>query len=95
LSQLTWNHLRGYKLNPVVGYIPQTEVDAYNVFNLFFKYDLNGEGATKDLSFTLNVDNVFDTDPPEYRGDVVGGVSGFINGSTLGRLVQVGFSKKF
>jgi iron complex outermembrane receptor protein len=95
LSQITWNHIRGYQLNPVVGYVPQSEVDAFNVFNLFFRYDMNGEAATKNLSFTLNVDNVFDTDPPEYRGDVVGGVGGFINGSTLGRMVQLGFSKKF
>jgi iron complex outermembrane receptor protein len=95
-GQITWNHRSGYDLSVPVGFVPQTRVDSFNAFNLFFKYDVNGEKLLKDLSFTLNVDNVFDQAPPEYRAvTVVAGASGYTNGSTLGRLVQFGVSKKF
>lgn len=50
----------------------------------------------KDLSLTLGVNNVFDQDPPvRYVGGATPSQFGYINGSTIGRLVQFGFNKKF
>jgi iron complex outermembrane receptor protein len=93
-SQLAWNHTRGYFIDPPIGYVPQTELANFNVFNLAFRYDFKQEGWLKDLSLSLNVDNVFDTDPPEYRGIKSGGAPG-VQFGTIGRMAQVGFSKKF
>ena len=39
---------------------------------------------------TLNVDNVFDEDPPYSNTS-----TGYANGSTLGRLVSVGLRARF
>lgn len=70
---------------------------AYDVFNLFFRYEPGDQGLLRDLTFTLNIDNVFDRDPPVYRqfNSSQYQIEGFINGNTLGRLIQVGVSKKF
>lgn len=72
---------------------PQDRVGAFDTFNLFFKYDVPGDSRLlKDLELTLNVNNVFDTDPPVFRQI---GQNGYANGFTLGRLIQIGLSKKF
>lgn len=96
-AQATWNHSGGYKLDPAVGFVPQTSVSAYDVFNLFFSYDVKGEGLGKELRFTLGIDNVFDKDPPVYRLFDANqfNFAGFVNGNTLGRMVQFGISKTF
>lgn len=67
---------------------------AFNAVNLFFKYDVNGTGLREDLSFTLNVDNVFDEDPPLYKNS---GQPGYdpSHTFTVGRYVQFGIEKKF
>lgn len=90
-AQLTFQHLASYHTTYTTTQ-PQDSIGAFNVVNLFFKYDMQGEGWRKDLSFTMNVDNLFDTDPPEYK---LSGDKGFTNGSTLGRLVQFGVHKDF
>ncbi|MEJ6011757.1 TonB-dependent receptor domain-containing protein [Novosphingobium aquae] len=98
LAQLSWNHTAGYDLKPAApSFVPQTSVESFNVFNLFFRYETQGEGLFKDLSFTLNVDNVFDTDPPVWRLFDASRFAqeGYNNGNTIGRFVQVGVSKKF
>lgn len=99
-AQATWSHLRGYKLNPVVpaaaGFPIQDHVGSFNLVDLFFKYDVPGDGMLKDLSFTLTVNNVFSQDPPVYRAQQITlATNGFRNGNTVGRLIQVGASKKF
>jgi iron complex outermembrane receptor protein len=95
-GQFTWNHSAGFNVPPVPIY-GQTRVGAYNTFDLFFKYDVPGDSmAFKDLSLTLNVTNLFDKDPPLYfAGNIVANASGFLNGNTVGRLVQLGVSKRF
>lgn len=99
-AQVTWNHRHGYDLNPIVT-IPgttdtQTRIGDYNVFNLFLKYDVNGEGMFKDLSFTANLDNIFNTDPPvAYGGSFLGAQTGYANGFTVGRMLSIGVSKRF
>ena len=90
-AQLTMNHNGSYKLAPTPS-IPQDSVGAFTVFNLFFRYAMPGEDWRKNLSFTVNVDNLFDTDPPVYRAS---SSNGYANGSTLGRLVQFGVHKDF
>jgi iron complex outermembrane receptor protein len=92
---MTWSHRAGYKLDPAVGFVPQTHVSGFDLFDLYFSYDFKGESLLRDLSVSLNINNVFDTDPPEYRAFSPGGVQGFTNGGTLGRLFQLGVSKKF
>lgn len=99
-AQVTWNYRQGYALSPAPA-IPgtsstQSRLPDYSLFNLFFKYDVNGENLFKDLSFTLNVDNVFDKDPPtSYNFAFIGGQAGYGNGFTLGRVFTFGVSKKF
>jgi iron complex outermembrane recepter protein len=97
-AQVSLNHSHGYNLDPAVGVgTTQTRVKSFNVVDLFFKYDVPGEGALADLSLTLNVNNAFDQDPPVYllANSLQVQNNGFINGATLGRLVQFGVSKKF
>lgn len=86
-ANATLYHTAGYDVQNIP---EQTRVDAFNVVDLFFSYDVGGEGVFEDLAFTLNVNNVFDQDPPFLNSD-----DGYTNGSTLGRLVQVGVRKKF
>lgn len=98
-GQLTWNHSGGYSLStPAAGTAgpPQTEVDSFDTVDLYASYDFQGEGWSQDLSLTLNVGNVFDEDPPFYNGmQTLSSASGYINGSTLGRFLQVGLRKSF
>ncbi|MCE7796501.1 TonB-dependent receptor [Sphingobium sufflavum] len=96
-SQLTWNYTGGYDLLIPVGLEQQTRVKGFHVFNLFFKYDVPGESKIlKDLSFTLNVNNVLDQDPPYYALQAFNVAQmGYTNGNTVGRFVQFGVSKKF
>jgi iron complex outermembrane receptor protein len=93
-AQVTWNHNAGYDLTRQAGFNFQTKVGSFDVFNLFMRYDVKGEDLFKDLAFTLNVNNVFDTDPPLLQGFSLSS-SGFTNGNTLGRVFQFGVSKKF
>jgi iron complex outermembrane recepter protein len=94
-AQVSWLHRQGYDTNTTTA-LPQTRVGAFNLFNLFFKYDVNGADMFKDLSFTLNVDNVFDQDPPlDYGAKQIASQSGYGNGFTLGRVFTFGVSKKF
>jgi iron complex outermembrane recepter protein len=73
----------------------QDRIGAYDTINLFFKYDVPGDSMLmKDLSITLNVSNLLDTDPPISR-DIGDRSVGYTNGSTLGRMIQVGLSKQF
>ena len=94
-GQITWNYSQGYKITPTAANLQQSRVASYSLFNLFFQYSVPGDSAiAKDLVLSLNVDNVFDQDPPLFRG-ATGSFFGIANGFTLGRLVRFGLSKKF
>jgi iron complex outermembrane recepter protein len=94
-AQATLYHSQGFKLTPTNSVPPQTEIDSFNTVNLFFKYDVPSQsGMLKDLSFTLNVNNVFDAEPPELRRSNPND-RGYGNGFTLGRMFIIGASKKF
>jgi iron complex outermembrane receptor protein len=94
-SQLTLNHVSG---SDVIrsAILPQDHVGAFDVFNLFFRYRVPGDSMLlKDLAFTLNVNNLFDTDPPVYKTAGFGG-NGYPQGEfTLGRLIMFGVTKEF
>jgi iron complex outermembrane recepter protein len=98
-AQAAWNHVSGYKRAggaSLATNFGQGRVDAFDTFDLFFKYDVNGTGLMQDLSFTLNVQNVLDTDPPRIKS-TSSSAPGFdpTLAFTLGRYVQFGVRKKF
>lgn len=94
-AQATWNHTQGYDILPTRSDPVQDRVKAFNTVNLFFKYDVQGQGPVlKDLSLSLNINNVFDQDPPILRRNDQN-ENGYANGFTLGRLVTLGVSKTF
>jgi iron complex outermembrane recepter protein len=77
------------------GGLPQDRVGAFDTVNLFFKYAVPSDSLLlKDLELTLNINNVFDTDPPLFAQNG-SSTPGYSNGFTLGRLVQIGIAKKF
>ena len=95
-AEAIWNFNKGYTLARAVGVNNQIDIGSYSTFDLFFKYNFDGEGLLGDLAFTLTANNVFDKYPPIYSGgDIVRAQRGFRNGNTVGRLIQVGVSKKF
>lgn len=84
-ARATLNHRGGY---PILGAAPQTDVSAFDTVDLFLAYDLGG--LLKGTMLTVNVDNVFDQDPPYSHSSI-----GYTNGFTLGRLVSFGLRTKF
>jgi iron complex outermembrane receptor protein len=86
-ARAQWNHTSGYHsiVTPV-----QSEVSSFDVLNLFFSYDMDGGALLKDSQLTLSINNVLARDPPLLRAN-----TGFANGATVGRLVQLGARKKF
>ena len=96
-AQATLNHTSGIDILPLVTDVApqQTHGSAFDTVNLFFKYDVPGESLlVKDLSLTVNIQNAFDTSPPELRRTTANGV-GSTNGFTIGRIIMLGASKKF
>lgn len=91
-GQVTWNHTDGYDTVRSATLL-QDHVGAFNPVNLFLSYDFKGEDVFRDrLQLTLSVNNILDETPPLFFSN--GGI-GTANGSTLGRLIQVGFKKEF
>jgi iron complex outermembrane receptor protein len=97
------NHRDGYDIDPVVAANPanpfpngQSSVGSFSTVDLFFDYELPEEWIHSQVNLSLNVTNLLDQDPPFYSGGCFGAAScGFTNGSTLGRLTQLGLRVKF
>ena len=87
-ASATIRHNGSYDVSPFVN--GQTSVDAYTTIDLFARYNFKGDGFVEGLSLTALLGNVLDTNPPTYRAG-----QGYANGSTKGRLFQIGLSKKF
>jgi iron complex outermembrane receptor protein len=81
------NYSGGY---PVIGVPNQTKVKAFHPLNMYMAYAFDGPGLLRDTEVTLNIDNVFNINPPFINSG-----SGYANGSTLGRYVNVGLRKRF
>jgi iron complex outermembrane receptor protein len=87
VARATFNYLGGY---PILGVTNQTHVSAFKTVDLFFGYNLKNVGPASGVLLTLNVDNLFDKDPPYINTS-----TGYTNGGTLGRLVSVGARARF
>lgn len=94
-AQATWNFSQGFA-TPPTGLNNQRWVGDFNTIDLYFKYDISGQGVFENLSLNVTATNIFDQDPPAFDGSaIVKAQRGFRNGNTVGRLVQIGFNKKF
>lgn len=97
-ANVSFNHRQGYDLNPpatTARFGTQTHVSSFNVVDLFLAYKLPAEWLPSETSLTLNVDNLFDQNPPFYNGCAGVGQCGSINGATLGRMFTIGIRTKF
>ena len=86
-AQATLHHTAGYRLVPPVGLAPQqTSVAAFDVVNLFLKYDGPGEGVLEDVvahsERRQSVRSGSSGIPAEHSALAA---SGYANGQTLGR----------
>lgn len=94
-AQMTWNHTSGYNIVPTASVPVQSRVKGYDTVNTFFKYDVPGDSMIlKDLSLTVNIDNIFNKNPPVLLRNNPNEF-GFANGFSLGRMFILGVSKKF
>ena len=97
-AQVIWNHSSGYRRSDAgtAGAFGQVNVKAFDTVNLFGRYVLPEAWVGKDTEVTLNVQNLFNVAPPEFLDATQYGYdrqSG--HGFTIGRIVQLGVSKKF
>lgn len=88
-ARVTVNHSNGFATNIAVA---QTEVGSFTVADLALGYEFEeGSGVFEGLALRVNVDNLFDTDPPVYRQQRNLNYAGF----TLGRIFKFAVSKRF
>lgn len=93
-GRATLQHTSGYIVAPTTENLGQTWVKGLNVINLAFNYDLQGASVLDGTSLSLNVDNLFNVDPPHYNGVVNTSQPSYAM-FTLGRVIQFGITKKF
>jgi iron complex outermembrane receptor protein len=86
-ARATVSYRDGY---PVLGVVNQTDVGSFAPVDLYFSYEFENESWLDGTNLSLNIDNVFDEDPPYINNNTGNG-----NGSTFGRLVGIGFRKNF
>lgn len=91
-GQVTFNRVNGYDVVPSATVL-QSRVGSFSVVNLFFSYDIKKKFMAESIQLTLNVNNLFDTNPPVFR--TTNGGTGYANGQTLGRYIQLGARAKF
>jgi iron complex outermembrane receptor protein len=96
-AQLTWNHLNGFALSTPAG-LGQTSVAAFNTFDLYTQYEVKQKlMGLPPITLSLGITNLFNIAPPVYYGtSPAGGTlgAGYGNGSTLGRVFQLGANVK-
>ena len=103
-ANLFWNHTSAYHNWSGTTATPITrspagvptgggdKVKAGNVFDAHVAYEFQGDAWQKDLEVFLDVNNIFDQDPPFYNN-----ANGFdqFSGNPLGRLIAVGARKRW
>jgi iron complex outermembrane receptor protein len=90
-GRINLRHTAGFDADP--GAANQSSVDSYLTTNLFLGYDFaDSTGMWEGVTLRVNIDNVFDEDPPEYR---LGVPNLAFSSFTLGRVFKVGISKTF
>lgn len=82
-------HTDGFELDP--NGFNQARVKAFNTVDAFLSYTFEDEGYLDDTVVTVNATNLFDVRPPVNRTSS----TGYDTGSILGRMIQLGLSKKF
>lgn len=88
-ARVTWNYSSGYTSTTTGA---QTHIGSFGPVNLFASYDLSDVAPyLNNSTIGINVDNLFDENPP-FANNTTGGVA---NGSTLGRFIGFSLSKKF
>ena len=93
-ASATVSHTGGYDIVPLATTPVQNHVSGFTTVDLFFKYDLpQDDGPLAGLSFTLNIDNLFNQDPPAFFGSGPGD-NGYANGFTFGRMFVIGVRKR-
>jgi iron complex outermembrane receptor protein len=103
-TNVSWNHTGSYHNWSGTTIIPLTrnaqgvptgggdKVDAGDFFDLHVAYEFDGEGMTNGLQVFVDVNNVFDKDPPFYNSN--NGYDTF-SGNPIGRLTTIGVRKKW
>jgi iron complex outermembrane receptor protein len=103
-ANLAWNHTGAYRNWSGTTVTPLTRnaqgvptgggdrVKAGNFFDLHVAYDVPGDGLTQDLQVFVDVNNLFDKDPPFYNSN--NGYDTF-SGNPIGRLTTIGVRKKW
>jgi iron complex outermembrane receptor protein len=109
---LFWNHVGSYRNWISTSVTPITvdavgnptgggdRVKAANTFDLHAQYEFGGESFASGWQIYVDVQNVFDKDPPFYNGNTNGilggawGYNGFVS-NPLGRLTSLGLRVKF
>lgn len=88
-SRMTVRYTNGFDTN--IG-VNQTHVGSFTVADLFLGYEFpEGSGIAEGLAVRLNVENLFDQEPPVWRQQRNLNFSGF----TLGRIFKIGVSRRF
>ena len=72
----------------------QTTVSPYDTFDLYTQYELKAIDSLP-VTLSLGITNLFNTNPPHYNGVDTNYGSGYANGNTLGRVIQLGANVKF
>lgn len=111
-ADLFWNHVGSYKNWSNTSVIPVTtdargnptgggdKVKAQNIYDFHASWDFGEVGPLSESQVYIDIQNIFDTDPPFFNGNtsgILGGAWGF-NGFTsnpIGRLVSVGLRAGF
>jgi iron complex outermembrane receptor protein len=69
---------------------PVEKIEDYVTVDLNVGYTFGEDGPLGGFELMLNLDNVFDTDPPYLNGN-----NGYVNGNPLGRVFSVGLRKRW
>ncbi len=103
-TNIAWNHTGSYRNWSGTTVTPLTrsaagvptgggdKVKAGNFFDFHAAYDFTGDGLTQDLQLFVDINNVFDKDPPFYNSN--NGYDTF-SGNPIGRLTTIGVRKKW
>jgi iron complex outermembrane receptor protein len=92
-GQVSWSHIDGYPVTQTAAVL-QSRVSTFDTFNAFVSYDFGGGNYfSKGLQASLTITNATNSAPPIYR--TVTGVNAGTAGDTIGRVVQMGFTKTF
>ncbi len=111
-ADLFWNHTGGYR-NWISTSVAPITVDAVgnptgggdkvknnDIFDIHLQYTFGGENMLRGWQLFVDMQNIFDKDPPFYNGNTNGilggawGYNGFVS-NPIGRLTTLGLRMKF